>query len=80
MGIADVKEKLHDIIEHANEKKLQAIYTLLEDTVDDKQYEYDEETVKMLEERREEYLSGKVKGLSVEEANELIKKQLKGGI
>jgi hypothetical protein len=80
MGIAEVKEKLHDIIEHADEKKLQAIYTLLEDAITEKQYEYDEETVKMLEERKEEYLSGKVKGLSVEEAEELVKKQIKRGV
>ena len=80
MSIIEVKEKLHDLIEHADEKKLQAIYTLLEGAIDEKRYEYDEETLHMLEERKAAYMSGTVKGLSVEEADELIKKQFKGGL
>ena len=77
MGIVEVKEEQHDYIEHADDKKLQAIYTLLEKELEGDTYLYDEETLDMLEERREEYISGKVIGLSPEESIEFIKNEIK---
>lgn len=81
MTIVAVKEKLHDYIDHAEEKKLQAIYTLLENEIGDNTYQYDDETVNMLEERRVEYLKSNSKGLTPEESIEFVKNQMnKGGI
>jgi hypothetical protein len=72
-----VKEKLHGYIDHADEKKVKAIYTLVEDEIEETGYVYDDETLDMLEERREEYIKGNVKGFTVEESMEFVKKELK---
>jgi len=38
MTVAAVKQRLHDIIEHADSKKLKAIYTLLENDSEEDNY------------------------------------------
>lgn len=61
MTLAAVKEKLHGYIEQADEKKVKTIYTLLEQEIDTK-YTYDDDTVNLLEERREKFQAGYHKG------------------
>lgn len=77
MTFAALKEKLHDYIDHADEKKVKAIFTLVAEDLDDNEYTFDDTTLNMLEERREEYLSNNTKGYSVEESMEHIKIELK---
>jgi len=77
MELLVVKERLHHYIEHADEDKLNAIYTLLEDEIETSSYAYDENTILMLEERRNEYLTGKVTGLSANESLEYIANEIK---
>ena len=43
----------------------------------DKENVYDDETLDMLEERREEYIKGNIKGFTVEESMEFVRKELK---
>jgi len=77
MTFTALKEKLHAYIEHADEKKVKAIYTLIEDEIGKGAHIYDEETINILEERREEYRKGKVKGHTVTESLDYIKSELK---
>jgi len=76
MTITLVKEKLHEYIENADEKKLQAIYTLIESEIEDRSSLYDEATLNTLRETREAYLSGKIKGYPMQESMDRIKEKI----
>ncbi len=77
MVATEVKERLHSYIELASDEKLNAIYTLLENDIElNERIEFDKERDMMLEERREEYLSGKVIGMTAEESLDYIRHQL----
>ena len=76
MVLAKVKEKLHEYIEHADEKKIKAIYTLVENEIGNTGYVYDESTLNILRETSEQYLSGKIKGYPVEESMNRIRKKI----
>lgn len=77
MTFTALKERLHDYIDHADEKKVKAIYTLVAEEMESSGYVYDEETLNMLEERREEYLKSNEKGLNATESISHIKRELK---
>ena len=76
MTLIAIKEKLHEYIDHADEKKVQAIYTLVENDFEDANHVYDQETLAMLEKRRDDYLRSNSKGLSEEQSMEHVKKEL----
>lgn len=76
MILTTVKEKLHEYIEHADDKKVQAIYTLVENEIEDRSNLYDEATLNSFRKTSEDYSSGKIKGYPVEESMERIRKQL----
>lgn len=83
MTIAAVKQRLHEYIDQADAKKARAFLALI-DTGDvkdieetEKEYEFDDETVNMLEERLERYLSGESKGYTMEESLEHMKAQIR---
>lgn len=63
MTHAEIKEKLHCLIETIREEKVMAIYTLLEGD----KYTYDEETIARLEKISEDAFSGKTETLTREE-------------
>ncbi|MCF8449377.1 MAG: hypothetical protein K9G49_05835 [Taibaiella sp.] len=78
MTYESVKEKLYWYIEHADQNKVMAIYTLVkEDPASEGMIErgeiYDEATLNILEERRKNILSGNVETYSLEESKERIK-------
>lgn len=60
-----VKNKLHDYIDHADQSKVMAIYTLLSSEIEP--YTYDEATLTMLETTRNNMLSGKEKTYTLDE-------------
>jgi len=76
MTFIALKEKLHEYIEQADEKKVTAIYTLVEDEIEGTGFVYDEETLDMLDQRVEDYQNGKIKGQTAEESMEWIRTQL----
>jgi len=75
MTSALVKEKLHEYIDHADDKKLQAIYVLVENEVEEDRV-YDEATLATFRKTSADYLSGKVKGFPLEESMERVKAKL----
>lgn len=77
MVLAKVKEKLHDYIDHADGKKLQAIYTLLERDIEDQGDTYDDATLNFLRQTSNDYKSGKTAAIPADESIRRIKKQLK---
>ena len=77
MTVAAAKEKLHDIIDHADEQKIFELLLLIEENGEDKNYVYTEETLTMLRERSEQYRSGKSKTYTVEGSMKRIKEQRK---
>ncbi len=62
MDVLELREKLHEYIETADERHLAAIYTLVGDDVPAQSgvqdYDIDEETINMLHERQAEHKSG----------------------
>jgi hypothetical protein len=73
MNYEAIREKVHDLIDHAGEDKVLAVYTLLSnDTV--AEMIYDEATLNMLEITRDNMLSGKEKTYTLEQTIENIRK------
>jgi len=68
MTDAAVKEKLHDYIEHADNKRLQVFYSFVESEMEQKDNIFDDEMMRVLGERRANYLSGKSKASTLEES------------
>ncbi len=61
-----IKETLHEYIDTADEKKLQAIYTVLQDSLPG-DYQYAADELENLYTRRSKYKSGEEKSMTVEE-------------
>jgi uncharacterized membrane protein YheB (UPF0754 family) len=72
MTVTAIKEKLHSYIEHADDKKLKAIYTLLENEVNADIA--DEKLIEELDRRWDNYLSGASKTYTIDESIKEIKK------
>ena len=70
-----LKKNIHKAIDNINDDDvLQAVYTLLNKvSVDD--FEWTDEDIRIVEERRASYLSGKDKGMSINEAKRRLKKK-----
>ena len=75
MKLAAVKEKLHDYIEHADEKKVKAMFTLVENDMEP-DYEFSEAELAELDRRWENYLSGKEKSYSLEDSMSNMRKYI----
>jgi beta-phosphoglucomutase-like phosphatase (HAD superfamily) len=66
MKTAELKKKLHNYIDAAQEKKLKAIYTMIEEELDEiNDFWEDDGFVAELERREKEYLDGKAKTYTV---------------
>jgi hypothetical protein len=77
MTIAVAKEKLHEYIDHADERKIMEILALFENGVEKSGFVYDEAILTMLRERSAEYLSGRSITYTVEESMEHIRQHRK---
>lgn len=73
MDVLELREKLHEYIETADERHLAAIYTLVGNDAtphNDDSYEIDDETIRMVNERMEKYERGETKTYTAEESIE----------
>lgn len=65
----ELKQRLHHYIETAKEKKIKAIYMMVEEDIDE-QYDFwkDENFTAELQRRENEYLKGRAKTYTLEES------------
>jgi len=78
MTTAAIREKLYDYIRVADDKKVEAIYTLLEDQMTPAwEWSEDEEFVAELDERVRRYEAGIDPGFSIEEAKSSLQEMKK---
>lgn len=76
MSVAEIKQKLHNVIDGIdNEELLVTMLTILAHGNDPKGYNLTDEQLRLLQEREENYLSGKSKVKTFEEfQNKMAKK------
>ena len=73
MDTTTIRNQLHQYLEIADDKKLKAIYVMLEDSIKDLKVEYTEDLRVELDRRIEHYLSGE-EMVSPTEMNERLLK------
>lgn len=69
-----LRDKLHQYIDVADEQKLQAIYTLLEDEIN---WSYSKEDIEQFHQRRQNHLNGTSQSLTIEESLNAARQQKK---
>jgi hypothetical protein len=75
MGLPlSLRDKLHQYIDVADEQKLQAIYTLLEDEIN---WSYTKEDIEQFHQRRQNHLDGISKSYTTEESLNAARQQTK---
>lgn len=78
MDFEQMKERLHEYIDRADEQHVSAIYILVEDKIPEPDNGiYTEEVLNMLYQRREDHRNGLSKSYTVEESMRLIRAQKK---
>ena len=75
MTTAAIRKKLITYLADADDSKVKAIYTLLEDDIRQDEIGFTDEQLQILERERELHLSGQTKSYSRQEAIEIIKGQ-----
>lgn len=69
-----LRDKLHQYIDVADEQKLQAIYTLLEDEIN---WSYTKEDIEQFHQRRQNHLNGVSQSYTAEESLNAARQQKK---
>lgn len=78
MKSAELREKLHSYINTAHEKKLQAIYTMVEEEIDESNSLWENDGfVAELERREKEYLNDTAKTYTAKEAMSAVTEAIK---
>ena len=76
MSTKEIRKQLVKYIETAEDKKIKAIYTMVEDEILVGSHWEDEEFVKEMDKRSKDFETGKVKGVSWEEVQKGMDKIL----
>jgi len=76
MDTTAIRQKLHNYLEVADDKKVKAIYTMMEIEIEETGIEYTDELKTELDTRYADYKSGKAKMISAEESKKRIQKIL----
>ena len=74
MGIPNIRQKLHQYIDQGDEKLLKLMYAVAKEynEEDDFEYQFTDEEIKELEDRRAKRLSGESKTYGWQEAKDMI--------
>jgi len=78
MNTVNIRQKLHSYLEVADDKKIKALYTMMEDDIKESGVEYTDELKTELDSRYASYKSGKAKMITAVESKKRINKILKG--
>ncbi|MCW3110213.1 MAG: hypothetical protein JWQ09_4719 [Segetibacter sp.] len=74
MTANNIREKLHNFITEADDKKIEGVYLLLEDEINKEEpVRLTEEQIAILNEERRKHLKGESKSYAWEEAKEIIR-------
>ena len=76
MANAPIRQQLHQYIDVTDDKKIDALYTLLQNDMEPK-YAHTSGELDMLHERAEKYLKGETKTYTVQESHDKIRQQRK---
>ena len=77
MTTTTIRQQLHNYLEVADDKKVKAIYIMMEEEIKESAIEYIEEFKAELDQRQEDYKSGKSKIFTPVESKNRIAKILK---
>jgi len=77
MNTAAIRQKLHSYLEIANDKKIKAIYTMVEEAIDEAGVVYTDEFKAELDRRQAAYKDGSEKTITAAESKKRIQKLLK---
>ena len=77
MTTAAIRQQLHNYLEVAEDKKVKAIYTMMEEEIKESAVDYTHEFKAELDRRYADYKSGKAKMLTAEESKKRVQKILK---
>ncbi len=76
-AISTLREKLHHYIDHAEDKKVKAFYTIIETEIEDVKNDYVSAFKLELDKRYHDYKTGKTKMITALESKRKIQKILK---
>ena len=79
MGTVQIRQRLHNYLEVANDKKLKALYVIMEDDIMDSAIEYTDDIKQELDKRQAAYKAGKEKVITAAESKKRIKALLSKG-
>ena len=77
MGTIQLRQRLHNYLEVANDKKLKALYAIMEEDINEAAVLYTDDFKKELDSRQAAYKTGNEKVVSVAESKKRIKAILK---
>ena len=77
MDTVAIRQKLHNYLEVADDKKIKAIYTMVEEAIDGIKVEYTDAFKAELDRRYAAYKDGSEKAVTATESKKRIKKLLK---
>ena len=77
MSTIAIRQKLHSYLEVADDKKVKAMYVMMEEGIEGSAVEYTDEFKKELDRRYADYKSGKAKMITAAESKRRIQKILK---
>ncbi|MBK8522601.1 MAG: hypothetical protein WAT20_03365 [Ferruginibacter sp.] len=72
-----IRQQLHSYLEVADDKKIKAIYTMMEDEIKERAVEYTDDFKAELDRRQTAYKNGKAKIITAGESKKRIQKILK---
>jgi hypothetical protein len=72
-----LREKLHHYIDHVEDKKIKAFYTIVESDIKNEETIYTPEFKAILDQRQEDYKNGREKLITAAESKKRIQKLIK---
>jgi putative addiction module component (TIGR02574 family) len=77
MNTAAIRQKLHSYLEVANDKKVKAIYAIMENEIEESSVEYTDDFKAELDRRYADYKSGRSKIVTAQESKRRIQRIVK---